>query len=1258
MGNAQFAGFDSLIGSSPPPQFDDLIHQYVSLTGGSTACIPPSTWSNRAVSDYNALIHQTRIVPRPERGPRKYKPVARRHRPVPTYMPNPRAQQFIDIPELPPLILPTHPPHHTTLPADDRMTQERLQGLLKTIEDGLLTAEETNLLAFVVHARSHAFAWEYSEKGFFDPRYFPDYKIPYVEHVPWQVPPIPLPLAIRDAVRDEVRRFETLGRFEPSTASYRSALWAVAKKPGSNPPVRLVVAVEKLNSVTVRDASLPPNINDFAESFAGHAIYFAGDMYSGFDARILDVESRPLGTFHSPDGPKQQTTLIQGYTNSIQEFSRCTDHVLKRIKAAGIGDNFIDDCGVTGPRSRYNDEPIPDNPLIRRFVFEYAQRVDKFLAALIAAGVTVSALKTILACSLLSIVGTIVCQDGWKVGPNLVERVLRWPVPQDVHEVRMFLGLAGGARRWIQNYSKIAWPLTALLSCSPEDFKVTAEVEDAVAELKRRLTTAPVLVRVNYTLATSISPPPRASDEGMIVVGIDSSWMGAGWVLYQIVDGLKRPALYGSSTFTKTQQNYGQPKSELFGTFVALKALRHRVWGVHFRLEHDAISLAKMLRQPDDVPNAPMLRWVSWIRLFDFETKHVPASSFKMEDALSRAPPVDTGLPDPSDDVDEFLDAFEAFPLRPSISYVLAALSIRHSNPFASASQYSTQVPSLTMSLSLSFGPLDRYTPGSAFPFASAPASLLTVAALAHVRPGIDGRFPSFAPRRPTHLVTATFQLEDWSLEYDILELCSHTQHAGDAPPPLGHRFGTKDRDDGSYWDELRTFLADDILPSRLLTDSERLAFQRRARRFFLLNNRLWLAPRRSSSAPPRLVIEDQKRRGALMLDAHLAAGHRGRDATYKLLLDRFYWPNMYDDVSYFVRSCWECQRAHKAKPVLPYSESWQAPLLRHFDLDTIHMPTGLGGFEYVIQAIERTILWIEARALRSATARAVARFIYEEIVCRFSCVPVITMDNGAEFQGEVQHLLRTLYRCTAIFSTPYHPEGNAPVERSHDTLTTCLFKLTGNAKGHWPQHLHAVLFAMRTTTSRATGFSPFYLLYGQHPVFSFDAEEITWQTLDWDAVRTHEDLIEIRARQIQRRDANLEQAHERLRASRKRAIEDQAKRHHYQFDFADYEEGMYVWLRESRLDEIKGGKGEWTYAGPYIIHEKRANDSFILRELSGAVLKGHVNIRRLRLFFFRPDNQTLYSPYRPPPELDINRANPLSSLAATYAYRAAYGSK
>jgi hypothetical protein len=109
------------------------------------------------------------------------------------------------------------------------------------------------------------------------------------------------------------------------------------------------------------------------------------------------------------------------------------------------------------------------------------------------------------------------------------------------------------------------------------------------------------------------------------------------------------------------------------------------------------------------------------------------------------------------------------------------------------------------------------------------------------------------------------------------------------------------------------------------------------------------------------------------------------------------------------------------------------------------------------------------------------------------------------------------------------------------------------------------------------------------------------------------------------------------IRESRRRAIDDLAKKHQYHFDFTAYEEGMYVWLRESKLDETKGGKGEWLYSGPYIIHEKRDRDSFVLRELSGAVLRGHVNIRRLRLFYFRPTNQTLKTSLKPKPRRAVD---------------------
>lgn len=505
--------------------------------------------------------------------------------------------------------------------------------------------------------------------------------------------------------------------------------------------------------------------------------------------------------------------------------------------------------------------------------------------------------------------------------------------------------------------------------------------------------------------------------------------------------------------------------------------------------------------------------------------------------------------------------------------------------------------------------------------------SLFAATASRNVEGNPPRQLPEFYYRKSTVMCFSDFRLGD---ELVTLEFIVRIDPEDTPPLPrgaltyVGHQNGTKDQDDQSYWAELRTFFKSGQFPARLVTEKDMLRFRKRSQRFFLQDERLWLAPKKNSGRLPRLVIENLKKRMDLMAAAHNECGHRGRDATYRHLADRFYWPNMYDQVTYFVRSCIECQKSVKSTPILPYNESWQAPLLRHFNLDSIKMPNGVGGVDRIIQATEPTILWPEARAISGSTAAPVAKFIYEDIICCFGCVPYFTFDGGPEFQKEVTHLLETQYRCTVIFSTPYHPQGNAPVERAHQPLVDSLFKCSGDAKGTWPRFLYAVLFAMRVTVSRATGFSPYYLLYGAHPIFSFDITEITWQTLDWHMVHTHEELIALRALQLSRRDPKFREANERLRETRRRAIEDMAKRVGFQWDFSDYEVGMYVWLRESHIDEIKGGKGLWTYSGPYIIHEKREHDSFVLKELSGAILPGHVNIRRLRLFYYRPTHQTL----------------------------------
>ncbi len=313
---------------------------YIKVAGTDLSQIIDTPWTRRILSEGN--VYSSNTADKSKSSPlsmkQKYKPVHRKVRPVPTYMPNLAAQQFRDIPSPSPTVLPTHPPDYQTLQFGARVTRERLELMLGKIESGLLTIDETNLLAYVVLKREMAFAFVYAEKGTFSRQYYPDYEIPTIEHTPWQRKPIPIPHAIIDEVRKAIFEQELAGRFEPTTSSYRSSMFAVAKKGG----IRLVINLEELNAVTVQDSALPPNVNEFAESFLGYSLYGLLDLFSGFDARWVAVKSRPLQAFHTPVGARQQTTLVQGYTNSVQEFSRCVQHALKSVLEHV--NNFVDDC--------------------------------------------------------------------------------------------------------------------------------------------------------------------------------------------------------------------------------------------------------------------------------------------------------------------------------------------------------------------------------------------------------------------------------------------------------------------------------------------------------------------------------------------------------------------------------------------------------------------------------------------------------------------------------------------------------------------------------------------------------------------------------------------------------------------------------------------------------------------------------------------------------------------------------------------------
>ncbi|XXG42107.1 hypothetical protein AAC387_Pa01g2451 [Persea americana] len=115
----------------------------------------------------------------------------------------------------------------------------------------------------------------------------------------------------------------------------------------------------------------------------------------------------------------------------------------------------------------------------------------------------------------VAFLGHIISREGLAMDPSKVEAVISWKRPSRVTEIKSFLGLAGYYRRSVQGFSSIAAPLTKLTR-KGVPFVWTDQCEESFKELKKRLTTAPILT--------------LPSGSGGFVVYTDASNIGLGCV--------------------------------------------------------------------------------------------------------------------------------------------------------------------------------------------------------------------------------------------------------------------------------------------------------------------------------------------------------------------------------------------------------------------------------------------------------------------------------------------------------------------------------------------------------------------------------------------------------------------------------------------------------------------------------------------------------------------------------------------------------
>lgn len=248
---------------------------------------------------------------------------------------------------------------------------------------------------------------------------------------------------------------------------------------------------------------------------------------------------------------------------------------------------------------------------------------------------------------------------------------------------------------------------------------------------------------------------------------------------------------------------------------------------------------------------------------------------------------------------------------------------------------------------------------------------------------------------------------------------------------------------------------------------------------------------------------------------------------------------------------------------------------------------------------------------------------MYEEIICRFGHIPVFITDGGREFLGAAEYVYRQ-YGIAVIVSSPYHPEGNGIAERGHKTLCDSILKACGRDANKWPLFVEAALLAMRTTTSRMTGYTPYFLLYGRQPFFAFDITDVTWEALNWDQVRSTEDLLAVRMNQLVRRDEKLVIALEKQKEARRRAVEAFNEKFGKRLSDGNFTEGTWVLVHETWIEGQKGHKFALRWSGPYVVHRKLKETTYQLRELDGTIKRESISANRMKIFFYREEFQTV----------------------------------